>query len=79
MLSLLNSSVPVSTVYHPLVQLAEDGAEFSISCGLPVITGGWTVQETELALSWGLTETHLAQAAFRTAHSPPRLEYLSSS
>merc|ERR1712203_1337546 len=62
--SLLNGSVSLGTVYHPLVQFAEEGVCFSISTGLPVITGGRIVQEFELAQSWGLTETMISEATF---------------
>ena len=68
-LSILNTSVPASTFYHPVVQFAEEGMEFSISSGLPVITGGWTVQEVDLAQSWGLTETQLAASTFSAARA----------
>ena len=68
-ISILNSSVPATTFYHPVVQFAEEQMEFSISCGLPVITGGWTVQEVELAQSWGLTETMLAASTFSAARA----------
>ena len=68
-LSLLTGSVPLSRYHHPIVQLSEDNMEWSISSGLPVITGGWTVQEVELLLSWGLTETDLAQATFSAARA----------
>ena len=68
-LSLLTGSVPLSRYHHPIVQLAEDNMEWSISAGLPVITGGWNVQEVELLQSWGLSETDIAQAAFSAARA----------
>jgi adenosine deaminase len=68
-LSILNTSVPATTFYHPVVQFAEEEMEFSISSGLPVITGGWTVQEFDLAQSWGLTETQLASSTFSAARA----------
>lgn len=68
-LSILNSSVPTSAFYHPMVQFAEENMNFSLNTGLPVITGGWLVQEYELAQSWGLTETHLASATFNAARA----------
>ena len=40
---------------------------FSMNTGLPVITGCWTVQELELAQSWGLTESALAASTFNAA------------
>ena len=43
--------------------------EWSLSSGAPVITGGWTVQEVELLLSWGLQETDIAQATFSAARA----------
>ena len=68
-LSILNSSVSLATFYHPVVQFAEENINFSINTGLPVITGGWTVQEYELVQSWGLNETHLASATFNAARA----------
>ena len=68
-LSLLTGSVPLSRHHHPIVQLAEDNMEWSISAGLPVITGGWNVQEVELLQSWGLSETDIAQATFSAARA----------
>ena len=55
--------------YHPVVQFAEDNANFSVNSGLPVITGGWLNQEMDLVRSWGLSETHLAKAVFNAARS----------
>ena len=68
-LSILNSSVSTSAFYHPVVQFAEENVNFSINTGLPVITGGWIVQEFELVQSWGLNETHLAAATFNAARA----------
>lgn len=68
-LSILNSAVSLSTFYHPLVQFAEEGVSYSINTGLPIITGGWTVQEFELVRSWGLTETMLSEATFNAARA----------
>ena len=68
-MSLLTGSVPLSRHYHPIVQLSEDNLEWSLSSGAPVIMGGWTVQEVELLLSWGLQETDIAQATFSAARA----------
>ena len=77
-MSLLTGSVPLSRHYHPIVQLSEDNLEWSLSSGAPVITGGWTVQEVELLLSWGLQETDIAQATFSAVPvSPQPLAWLS--
>ena len=65
----MKGSAPTSTYYHPVIQFAEDHVNFSINTGLPVITGGWTVQEYELVQSWGLNETHLASATFNAARA----------
>jgi len=68
-LSCLNGSVGLDQFYHPVVQFAEDGANYSINSGLPIITGCWLQEELELMHSWGLTETHLAKATFNAARS----------
>jgi len=68
-LSCINGSVGLDKFYHPVVQFAEDNANFSVNSGVPVITGGCLSQEMDLVRSWGLTETHLAKAVFNAARS----------
>ncbi|XP_054275571.1 adenosine deaminase [Macrosteles quadrilineatus] len=65
--SYLTGAVPKATNKHPILRFAEDGANFSISSDDPMLTGYYLDGDYELARSFGLTDTHLAQANMNAA------------
>jgi len=67
--SYLTGSVPLSTPIHPVVQFAEDGANFSISTDDPMVTGHELQGDYDLIHHWGLTEARLIRANLNAARS----------
>lgn len=68
--SYLTGSVPLSTPKHPVVQFAEDRANFSISTDDPMVTGKELQGDYDLATNcWGLTEAHFLRANLNAARS----------
>ncbi|KDR18263.1 adenosine deaminase-like isoform X2 [Zootermopsis nevadensis] len=68
--SYLTGSVPLSTPKHPVVQFAEDRANFSISTDDPMVTGQQLQGDYELVNNyWGLTEADLLRANLNAARS----------
>jgi len=67
--SYLTGSVPLSTPKHPVVQFAEDGANFSLNTDDPMVTGHDLQGDYDLAHYWGLTESRLIRANLNAARS----------
>jgi len=67
--SYLTGSVPLSTPKHPVVQFAEDGANFSINTDDPMVTGHELQGDYNLVHHWGLTEARLIRANLNAARS----------
>jgi len=67
--SYLTGSVPLSTPKHPVVQFAEDEANFSISTDDPMVTGHELQGDYNLVHYWGLTEARLIRANLNAARS----------
>lgn len=67
--SYLTGSVPLSTPKHPMVQFAEDEANFSINTDDPMVTGYELQDDYDLVRYWGLTEACLIRANLNAAHS----------
>jgi len=67
--SYLTGSVPLATPKHPVVQFAEDGANFSINTDDPMVTGHELQGDYDLTHYWGLTEARLIRANLNAARS----------
>ncbi|KAJ9585088.1 hypothetical protein L9F63_020566 [Diploptera punctata] len=68
--SYLTGSIPLSEAKHPIVQFAEDGANFSISTDDPSVTGYNLQGDYELVNNYfRLTEAHLVKANLNAAKS----------
>ncbi|KAI1280657.1 Adenosine deaminase [Halotydeus destructor] len=54
---------------HPIIQFAEDGANFSVSRDDPTITRSSLSDEYSLLMKLGLTEAHIVRANMNAARS----------
>ena len=63
--SMLTGSVPLATatcLKHPVMQFAQDQANFSINTDDTTVTDSSLNNEYELVRSWGMNEVHLTRA-----------------
>ena len=63
--SMLTGSVPLATatsLKHPVMQFAQDGANFSINTDDTTVTDSSLDNEFNLVRSWGMNEVHLTRA-----------------
>ncbi|GAB6027601.1 hypothetical protein CHUAL_001843 [Chamberlinius hualienensis] len=66
--SILTGSVSPTAV-HPIIKLANDNANFSISTDATTVTNATLTQDYQLLLKWGLTETQIHQTKRNAARS----------
>lgn len=70
MSSILTGAVSMAdalAVKHPIVQFAQDNANFSINTDDPTVTGYWLDDEYRLLQTWGFTEVHFTRATINAA------------
>nr|XP_018904380.1 PREDICTED: adenosine deaminase-like [Bemisia tabaci] len=67
--SFLTAAVPFETKRHPIKQLADDGANFSINSDDTTLTGYPLDSDYSLVSSWGVTEKQLEQTNLNAARS----------
>jgi len=70
--SMLTGSVDLATatcLKHPVIQFAQDKANFSINTDDTTVTDSSLDNEYQLVRSWGMNEVHLTRAVFNAAKS----------